>query len=229
MGLEEPAPAARIARPASTTRNLVVTIGRQYGSGGREVGERLAQLLGVEYYDKKLVQRAAEESGFCTTAFEQQNEGSARGLGWLLSYASHGAVTTPGDMPLDDQLFVAQSKVIKNVALQGSCVVVGRCADYVLEDLHDRVDVVDIFVHAADEARVRRVARRNGLDEAAARARIAQIQPRRQRYYERYTGRKWGDLHNFDIVMNTVKIDDAVDAARIIVEYLVACGLAQRL
>jgi cytidylate kinase len=220
--------AAQTAEPVSGERNLVVTIGRQYGSGGREVGERLAQLLGVDYYDKALVQHAAEESGFCPAAFEQQNEGAKRGFGWLFSYSSRGTVTS-GGMPLDDQLFIAQSNTIKRLARQSSCVIVGRCADYVLETMRDELDVVDIFVHATDEARVRRVARRNGLSEEEARARIAQIQPRRQRYYERYTDRKWGDLHNFDIVMNTVKIDDATEAAEVIVEYLVAAGLVRRL
>lgn len=213
--------------PESSRRNLVVTIGRQYGSGGREVGECLARLLGVAYYDKALVYKAAENSGFSVESFTKQNEKVPRGLAWLFSYSSKGFVGA-NDIPIDDQLFIAQASTIKDIAHQHSCVIVGRCADYVLEDLHDEIDVVDIFVHADDDARPKRVARRNNLSLDEARDRIKQIAPSRAKYYERYTGRRWGDLHNFDLTLNTTNIDEATAAAQIIVEYLVACGYVTR-
>lgn len=213
--------------PESSRRNLVVTIGRQYGSGGREVGECLARLLGVAYYDKALVYKAAENSGFSVESFTKQNEKVPRGLAWLFSYSSKGFVGA-NDIPIDDQLFIAQASTIKDIARQHSCVIVGRCADYVLEDLHDEIDVVDVFVHADDDARLKRVARRNGLSLDEARDRIKQIAPSRAKYYERYTGRRWGDLHNFDLTLNTTNIDEATAAAQIIVEYLVACGYVTR-
>ena len=121
-----------------TGRNLVVTIGRQYGSGGREVGEYLARKLGIAYYDKELVLKAAEKSGFSMEAFTKQNEELPRGLAWLFSYSSKGVVSNAG-IPLDDQLFIAQARAIKEIALAESCVIVGRCADYVLEDGEGRV------------------------------------------------------------------------------------------
>lgn len=217
------APAPVAEADGTARKNLVVTIGRQYGSGGREIGERLACLLGVAYYDKKLVYKAAEKSGFSMEAFMKQDEEVPRGLAWLFSYSSKGFVSNNGGIPLDDQLFIAQAQAIKDIAHQSSCVIVGRCADYVLEDLHDELNVVDVFLHSTDEARLERIARRNGLSLADATARMKQIAPRRANYYERYTDRKWGDLHNFDLTMNTAHLD-ADAAARAIVEYLVARG-----
>ena len=208
-------------------KNLVVTIGRQYGSGGREVGEQLAQVLGVAYYDKELVYKAAECSGFSVESFVKQNERVPRGLAWLFSYSSKGFVNS-NDIPLDDQLFIAQANAIKDIARQHSCVIVGRCADYVLEDMHDEIDVVDIFLHADEQARLARIARRNGLTAEEAQARFKEIAPRRAKYYERYTGKRWGDLRNFDLAFNTTRIPTALDAAQIIVEFLVACGFVTR-
>lgn len=208
-------------------RNLVVTIGRQYGSGGREVGEELARMLGVAYYDKELVYKAAECSGFSVESFMKQNERVPRGLSWLFSYSSKGFVNG-NDIPLDDQLFIAQANAIKSIARQHSCVIVGRCADYVLEDMHDEIDVVNIFLHADEQARLARIARRNNLTPSEAQARFKEIAPRRAKYYERYTGKRWGDLRNFDLAFNTTHIPTADAAAQIIVEFLASCGLVTR-
>ena len=221
------APSAEKPPTPQTRKNLVVTIGRQYGSGGREVGEQLARLLGVAYYDKELVYKAAESSGFSVESFVKQNERVPRGLAWLFSDSSKGFVNG-NDIPLDDQLFIAQANAIKDIARQHSCVIVGRCADYVLEDMHDEIDVVDVFLHADEQARLKRIARRNGLTADEALARFKEIAPRRAKYYERYTGKRWGDLRNFDLAFNTTRIAAAVDAAQIIVEYLVAAGLVER-
>lgn len=207
-------------------KNLIVTISRQYGSGGREVGEMLAKDLGVAYYDKKLVYIAAEKSGYSPEAFVNQHEEVGRGFSWLLSYAPHSM--TIGGIPLDDQLFIAQANTIKDIAREHSCVIVGRCADYVLDDIHDEVDVVNVLIIADEKARVRRIARRNNLSEDAALARIKQIAPRRASYYERYTDRKWADPHNFDLTLNSTKLPTADKAAEVIITYLVSCGLITR-
>lgn len=212
--------------PDGRRKNLVVTIGRQYGSGGREIGENLARLLGVAYYDKKLVLEAAEKSGFSTEAFVKQNESVPRGLAWLFSYSSKGFMNS-GGIPLDDQLFIAQANAIKDIARAGNCVIVGRCADYVLDDMHDELNIVDVFVRSTEEARLERIARRNDLTPEGARERLKQIAPRRANYYERYTGRKWGDLNHFDVVMNTAWLEPAA-AAQVLVEYLVARGYITR-
>ena len=207
-------------------KNLVVTIGRQYGSGGREIGSTLARQLGVAYYDKKLVYLAAETSGYSTEAFLKQDEEVGRGLAWLFSYAAHGMLTE-GGIPLDDQLFIAQANAIKHIAREHSCVIVGRCADYVLDDIHDEVDVVNVFVISEEQARAERIARRNNLSIDAARARLKQISPRRATYYERYTDRKWADPHNFDLTLNSAHLS-AEGAADVIVSYLVGRGLVTR-
>lgn len=208
-------------------KNLIVTIGRQYGSGGREVGEKLAQKLGVAYYDKKLVFLAAQKSGFSVEAFAKQNEGVAHGFGWLFSYATNAVTSARGEIPLDDQLFIAQASAIKDIAREHSCVIVGRCADYVLADSRDELDVVDVFLYSNEEARVERIARRNDLSPEDARARLRQIAPRRASYYERYTDRKWGDLNNFDLAMSTAHLEPD-RAAEVIVEYLVSRGFITR-
>lgn len=204
-------------------KNLVVTIGRQYGSGGREIGTALAKRLGVAYYDKKLVHLAAESSGFSTETFVNQNETVRRGFAWLFSYAPN-AMMTEGGIPLDDQLFIAQANAIKTIARDHSCVIVGRCADYVLEDMRGEVDVVDVFIVSDMESRVARIARRNDLSLDAARERIKQISPRRANYYERYTDRKWADPLNFDLTISSAHLE-AEGAAEVIVSYLVGRGL----
>ncbi|MBS5451759.1 MAG: cytidylate kinase-like family protein [Coriobacteriia bacterium] len=207
-------------------KNVVVTIGRQYGSGGREIGSTLACQLGVAYYDKKLVFLAAETSGYSTEAFLRQDEEVPRGLSWLFSYAPHGLLSE-GGIPLDDQLFIAQANAIKHIAREHSCVIVGRCADYVLDDIRDEIDVVNVFVLSDEQARAERIARRNNLSLDKARARLKQISPRRANYYERYTDRKWADPHNFDLTINSAHLD-AAGAADVIVSYLVGRGLITR-
>lgn len=207
-------------------KNLVVTIGRQYGSGGREIGSTLASQLGVAYYDKKLVFLAAQTSGYSMEAFVKQNEEVPRGLAWLFSYAPHGMLTD-GGIPLDDQLFIAQANAIKQIAREHSCVIVGRCADYVLDDIRDEVDVVNVFVISEEQARAERIARRNGLSIDEARVRLRQISRRRANYYERYTDRKWADPHNFDLTINSAQLP-ASGASDVIVSYLVGRGLITR-
>ena len=150
-----------------------------------------------------------------------------RGLAWLFSYSSKGFVSG-GGIPLDDQLLHRPGQRHQGHRPRGhSCVIVGRCADYVLDDMHDELNIVDVFVRSTEEARLERIARRNDLTPEGARERLKQIAPRRANYYERYTGRKWGDLNHFDIVMNTAWLEPAA-AAQVLVEYLVARGYITR-
>lgn len=208
-------------------KNLVVTIGRQYGSGGREIGSTLATQLGVAYYDKKLVHLAAESSGFSVEAFAKQDESVGRGLAWLFSYAPHHGMVAEGGIPLDDQLFIAQANAIKRIARERSCVIVGRCADYVLDDMRDEVNLVNVFILSEEQARAERIARRNDLSVEEARSRLKQIAKRRAAYYERYTDRTWADPHNFDLTINSAHLP-ASGAADVIVSYLAARGLITR-
>ena len=176
----------------------IICISRQYGSGGREVGEMLAKDLGVAYYDKKLVYIAAEKSGYSPEAFVNQHEEVGRGFSWLLSYAPHSM--TIGGIPLDDQLFIAQANTIKDIAREHSCVIVGRCSDYILRD-YDRC--VSLFLHAPLERRVARIIRTENMDEAQARAAIARTDRRRADNYNYYTNQTWGYSDHYDLCIDT--------------------------
>lgn len=208
------------AQEAPRKKHLIITIGRQYGSGGREIGEKLAQRLGIGYYDKALIALAAEKSGLDPELFKRQNEEVKSGFGYLLAHISRIGAE---DMPMSDRLFVATSKTIREIADHESCVIVGRCSDYILEDKHDEHVIIDMFVHITDtEQRVARVMRRNDLDRAAAEERIVKVAKGRASYYERYTGRKWGQMENFDLALDTSRctVDDAVEIMADFIDHL---------
>ena len=122
--------------------NTIITISRQYGSGGREIGKRLAEKLGIPFYDKELITLAAQQSGYSEHLFEKSDKGATNSL--LYSLSMYGNTMGLYDMPLNDKLFIAQSQTIKNVAEQGPCVIVGRCADYVLRG---RKDLLSVLIH----------------------------------------------------------------------------------
>lgn len=192
-------------------KNLIITIGRQYGSGGREIGERLAKKLGIGFYDKALIALAAEKSGLDPELFKRQNEEVKSGLGYLLAHISRIGAE---DMPMSDRLFVATSKTIREIAAHESCVIVGRCGDYILEDKHDEYLILDFFIHISDDKqRVARVMRRNNISREEAEERIAKVSKGRMSFYERYTGRKWGQMENYHLTLDSapLTIDGTVD------------------
>ena len=197
--------------------NTIITIARQYGSGGREVGQKLAQLLGVKCYDRDLLTLAAEKSGLSEEALHHAEEKAASSLLYTLVMSSnmyHSSVDH-FNVPINDKLFCVQSEIIREIAEQESCVIVGRCADYVLAE-HPRV--VRVFIYADFEARVQRICREHGLSEADAREKIVKTDKRRSNYYNYYTSHKWGKLDNYDLALATDKI--GLDAtARFIAEY----------
>ncbi len=194
----------------SGTGKTIITVSRQYGSGGREVGKRLAEKRGLAYYDKELIARAAKESGVGEEFFEKEGEQVANPLSFLFSYALEGSGTSQDALPLADRIFIVQAKIIKQIATEGDCVIVGRCSDYVLDQDFDSIDV---FVHSDWESRITRVMRRNDLDREGAIARIKKTDKRRSTYYQHYTDRRWGDTVNYDLSLSTSKIgiDGTVD------------------
>ena len=199
------------------TKKMVITLSRQYGSGGREAGKKLAEALGFAYFDKELISRAAQESGLGEEFFERDGEQVASKLSYLFSYATGSAGATEETLPLSDRVFIAQTKMIKKVAEEGNCVIVGRCSDYILQD---EFETIDVFVHADWEARIARVMERNDLDRAGAIDRIKKTDKRRATYYQHYTDRKWGDVANYDIAVSTsaIGIDGTVELLRRYVE-----------
>lgn len=183
--------------------NYAINIGRQIGSGGREVGEELARRLGIEFYDRKLINLAARQSGLCPEVFEHADEQRSRSrmnvlLGYLRApFAGDAGVT---DILSDDALFKIQSDVIRDVAARESAVFVGRCADYILRD-HPRA--VSVFVTADDDDRIRRICARTGCGETEARQIMARGDARRSGYYNYFSMRTWGAAASYDLCVNT--------------------------
>ncbi len=192
--------------------NMVITIGRQYGSGGREVGRRLASRLEIPYYDKEILSEASKDSGICEELFEDHDEKPTRSFLYSLvtGVQTHGNPSTMYmDMPLNHRIFLAQFDTIRRLAGNGPCVVVGRCADYVLRD--DK-NVVNVFLKADMEHRIARAIER-GAEPSRAQDFVKRRDKERASYYNYYATTTWGDVNNYDLVLDTGKIgyDGTVD------------------
>lgn len=194
--------------------NFIVTIGRQMGSGGREVGRLLADRLGVDFYDKRLLLDAAKKSGLVPEFLEHDDErtpsrfGSAMAVG--TNFFGIGATT-------DDAAYRAQSDMIRELGATKSCVIVGRTADYILRD-HPRC--ISIFVHAPEEACIARIMHRGDkTSESEARAYCRKINKLRSSYYNFYTDRSWGDAATYDLTVNSAQIP-LPDLADLLASYI---------
>ena len=195
-------------------QHLVFAISREYGSGGREIGERLASELGIAYYDKLLLKRIAEESGLSGDVVEDFDEKPMRPL--LLNPNSFFCGT---DIEHRWPRVYTKPRWTSSVHRQrGPCVIVGRCADYVLEG---HPGLVSLFVSAPMEARVARVMRRNNLSESDARSRIARVDKNRASYYRYFTDENWGQARNYDLCINSGNLD-ALGAVSVIKTFVEA-------
>jgi len=180
---------------------MVITVGRQYGSGGREIGTALANRLGIAYYDDLLLKKAAEESGLCEELFHSFDE---RPKSFLYSIAldpysfSMSHITSKGS--IEQQVYLATYDTIKKLADQGPCVLIGRCADYALKD---RTDVINLFITAPLPNRIKRVAMRNGISEDEAKDRIRKKDKDRAAYYNFYSAKEWGDAKSYDLCIDS--------------------------
>lgn len=199
-------------------KNLI-TISRQYGSGGREIGEKLAKRLGVPFYDRNLITRAARESGFSEVAFEDAEKKAGNSLLYSIAmgmnaYGNHDIGFT--HLSLDDQLYLAQSNVIRKIAKEGPGVIVGRCADYILRGYSD---VVHLFIWADMVYRKERATTLYNLPEAKAEETILKMDKSRANYYNYHASEKWGKAENYHLSIrsDSVSIDNAVD---LITDYL---------
>lgn len=182
---------------------LVMTIGREFGSGGREIGKLAAQRLGLPYYDKELIVLAAEKSGLSPAYLAGLDEQSVSSFLYSFSGANFSMGmrgSSVNVLPPADQLFLSQSEVIRDIAKAGGAVIVGRCADYVLQEKGPHVN---IFVQAPARQRVRRVMERHGLDQKAAEALMLKTDKNRANYYMHFTGENWGDRKCFDLVLSS--------------------------
>lgn len=185
------------------TDKYVITIARGFGSGGRTIGKLLAKELGINYYDRELLRLASDESGINETLFERSDEKIRNSLLYRIARRAYkGEIIPPDseDFISNDNLFNFQSKVIKELAEQESCVIVGRCADHILKD---RDDVVKIFVYAPLEDCVARIEDMYSLSKSELESKVININKRRAEYYKYFTGRDWNNAENYDLCLNT--------------------------
>ena len=181
----------------------VITIGRQYGSGGREIGEKLAAELGVKCYDKELLERAAKESGLCRELFENHDEKLTNSFLYSLVMDTYsGGYTSSAftDMPINHKIFLAQFNAIRKIAEEGACVIVGRCADYALADFPN---LVSVFIHGDMECKVARIASEYQVSSAKAKEMIIKTDKRRASYYNYYSDKRWGDVSGYSLSVNS--------------------------
>ncbi len=189
----------------NSNQNYVVALGRQFGSGGREIGQLVAQGLHIDYYDKELLEEAAKSSGVNKDFFEAADERSPNFFSGLWSFLPSGYNTSAyymvGSMPLsDDNIYRAQSDVIRGLANRGSCVIVGRTADYILRN---HCKVISVFVHAAlADCTARILARGEANGEKEAQSMAEHQNKLRAEYYNFYTDRRWGDAASYDLCLN---------------------------
>ncbi len=179
--------------------NKIITISRQYGSGGREIGKKLAEQLDIPFYDNEIITRAAKESGFAEAAFHRAEQKATNSLLYSIAMGlnSYGSQDFGySNLSLDDRIYLAQSEVIHKLADEGPCVIVGRCADYVLRD---HKNVVNIFIWASLESRVSRAVTSYDMPEHKAAEKILKIDKRRANYYNYHANEKWGRADNYDL------------------------------
>lgn len=180
----------------------VVTISRQFGSGGRTIGRMAAEKLGYKFYDRELVNKVAAESGLSEKFIEDSGEyaNSTTSLLFNLSLAgNYGS----GKMSLYDEIYVAQCRIIKELAEQEPCVIVGRCADYILKD---RDDCLNVFIHTDMKNRAERIVKLYGQTEKSPEKRLKEKDNKRKVYYKNYTGRNWGLVENYHLALDSACI-----------------------
>jgi len=205
--------------------NKIITISRQYASGGRVIGEKLAAALGIPFYDNEIITRAAKESGFAEEAFHAAESKAtnsflysiAMGMGTFAGNHETGSYT---NLSLDDRIYLAQTDVIRKVAAEGPCVIVGRCADYILKEMDN---VVNIFVCADMKSRVERAVNVHGMSPNKIEESIRKIDKRRANYYNYHSCEQWGRAQNYHLCVNSgaIGIDNAVACIKAYVEH---CG-----
>lgn len=179
----------------------IITIGREYGSGGRIVAQRVAETLGVPFYDKEIIERVAKETGFAENFVRDAESRPAISMIYGLYFSAQ-------NLSPSDQIFIAEANVVRKLADEGPCVIVGRCADFVLRD---RPNLLRVFVHAPIEERVRRAHEEYGLEGQNLEHFVHKQDKRRASYYDYFTNTRWGDSHAYDLCVSTsLGLDSAV-------------------
>ena len=196
--------------------NTIITIGREYGSAGREIGYKVAEAFDIKLYDKEMLARAAKESGICEEIFQSHDEKPTNSFLYSLvmdTYSMGYSGNSYTDMPINHKVFLAQFDAIKKIADEGPCILVGRCADYALESYPN---VVSVFIHADMQARIRRIARLYNLTDAKAKDMIVKTDKKRASYYNYYTNKKWSDAESYELCLTSSELGVKVTAQAII-------------
>lgn len=210
--------------------NTIITIGRQFGSGGREIGEMVADHFGIKCYDKELLSRAAKESGFCEEMIQNHDERPTNSFLYNLvmdTYSFGYNSSSFVDMPISHKVFLAQFDTIKKIAQEGPCVIVGRCADYALSD---SPNVLNLFITADEEFKIKRIKERfeDITTDDKAREMMNKKDKQRQSYYNYYSSKKWGRADSYDLCINSsiLGIDGTV---KFITQYIEDYELSKKL
>lgn len=186
--------------------NKIVTISRQFGSGGRTIGKKLAEELKIKCYDAEIIEKIAEESGLAKEYIAEKGEYTS-----YTGFLSHALQARDyNGNSLSDNIWIIQKKIIEDIANKESCVIVGRCADYILRD---NEDVLKVFIHSSLDNRAKRIVEQYGETDKDPISRLKDKDKRRASYYEFYTDIKWGDANNYDISLDSGKfgIDKCVE------------------
>ncbi len=193
-------------------KKMVITIGRQFGSGGRAIGKAVAEKLGIPFYDKEIIRKIAKESGYSHEFLNDYDEKPTNSFLYSLSLGAYNyGPTLAGvpDLPIGDKIFIIQSNIIKDLAKEGPCVIIGRCAESVLKD---DAEFLSVFVHASSDYRAERVAQYEKISKDVAMELIKKTDKKRANYHNYYSETKWGDATAYDICINgEIGIDNAAD------------------
>ena len=184
----------------------IITISREFGSGGRTIGKLVADRLGYQFYDRELVNKVAERSGFSPEFIEESGEYASARSSLLLAMATAGQYSADG-LSMHDRLYIEQTRFIEELAGQGRCVIVGRCADYILRE---HKDCLHVFIHADMKSRAKRIVERYGEKDKSPEKRLAEKDQKRRVYYKNYTGRNWGQAQNYDLCLNSGVLGEEV-------------------
>lgn len=188
----------------------IITISREFGSGGRTIGKQAAEKLGIAYYDKELVKQVALETGFDERYIEQEGEYAPVKNWFAYALSARGTQGAMGGMSTSDFLWAIQHKVIMGLAEKEPCVIVGRCADFILRD---RDDCFNVFIHSSMKARAERIVRLYGETEKSPEKRLEEKDKKRKLYYKRYTDQDWGMSQNYHLSLDSgmIGIEKCVD------------------
>lgn len=194
--------------------NIVITIGREFGSGGKYIGEEVAKRLNIKFYDKELLERVAKEENIETSILEKNDE-NTKGSFWytmaMASFSNTDSVNSFSNLPLNEQIFLKQTKIIQDIAQKESCVIIGRCSNIILKD---NPNALHIFVYAKDmNFKISRKVEFANMSEKEATRKITKLDKQRASYYNYFTNEKWGARSGYDLLIDTSKIgvEKAID------------------